>query len=68
MKRALAIPKAHLFQPEMHGKKGPLMKQWVVVPFSHKDMYADLSVASITFVESEISKKSRIGPEPINTL
>jgi len=41
----------------MHGKKGPLMKQWVVVPFSHKDEYADLSAASIKFVESEISKK-----------
>lgn len=28
IKKALAITGAHLFQPEMHGKKGPLMKQW----------------------------------------
>ncbi len=57
MKQALKIPGSHLFQPEMHGKKGPLMKQWVVVPFSHKDKYPDLAVASIKFVESEINKK-----------
>lgn len=55
MKQALALAGAHLFQPEMHGKKGPTMKQWVVVPFVHKDKYTDLSVASIKFVESEIN-------------
>jgi hypothetical protein len=57
MKAALTIPSAHLFQPEMHGKKGPLMKQWVVVPFAHKDKYIGLSLASIKFVESEINNK-----------
>lgn len=57
MERALELSGAHLFQPEMNGKKGPLMKQWVVVPFSHKDVYANLSLASIKFVESEMSSK-----------
>src|SRR5476651_407267 len=57
MKQALAIDGAHQFRPVMHGKEGPLMKQWVVVPFSQKDKYPDLSLASIKFVESEINKK-----------
>ena len=54
-KAALALPGAHLFQPEMHGKKGPLMKQWVVVPFAHHEKYLDFAEASIQFVESELS-------------
>jgi len=53
-KTALALSGAHVFQPEMHGKKGPLMKQWVVVPFAHKDHYLELAAASITFVGSEM--------------
>lgn len=54
---ALSLEGAHLFQPEMHGKKGPLMKQWVVVPFSHESKYMDIVEASIKLVETEINKK-----------
>lgn len=56
MAAALAMPGAHLFQPEMHGKKGPLMKQWVVVPFKSQTKYTDLITASIAFVDSESKK------------
>lgn len=52
-KDALAPSGAHLFQPEMHGKKGPLMKQWVVVPTEHHKDYVRLAQASIEFVASE---------------
>ncbi len=52
--QALAMSGAHLFQPEMHGRKGPVMKQWVVVPFEHEASYADLAVASMKFVQSEL--------------
>lgn len=55
-KQALALPGAHLFQPEMHGRKGPLMKQWVVVPFVHAAQYPTLAAASIRFVDSESSR------------
>ena len=51
-KQALALAGSHLFQPEMHGKKGPLMKQWVVVPFAHSAHYPDFAVASMKFVAS----------------
>ena len=57
MSRALALSGSHLFQPEMHGRKGPLMKQWVVVPFAHSESYGDLIMASMKFVASEISQK-----------
>ncbi len=57
MRQALTLNGAHLFQPEMHGKKGPLMKQWVVVPFEHNEIYMDLAAKSIEFVESEINQK-----------
>ena len=53
--KALALSGSHLFQPEMNGKKGPLMKQWVVVPVLHKVNYPELAEASIKFVESESS-------------
>ena len=56
-KAALALLGAHLFQPEMHGKKGPLMRQWVVVPFDHCEQYLDFAAASIKFVDSEASDK-----------
>lgn len=56
-KQALALSGAHLFQPAMHGKTGPLMKQWVVVPFVHEAKYPELVEASIKFVEQELSKK-----------
>lgn len=56
-KTALGLAGAHLFQPEMHGKKGPLMKQWVVVPFSHEARYMELAEASIQFVASELDNK-----------
>lgn len=56
MKAALALNGAHLFQPEMHGRKGPLMKQWVVVPFAHQKMYPDLVAQSIASVASETKK------------
>jgi hypothetical protein len=51
--QALGLAGAHLFQPEMKGRKGPVMKQWVVVPFEHKDKYLDLATASLEFVASE---------------
>jgi hypothetical protein len=51
--KALALDGAHLFQPEMKGKRGPVMKQWVVVPFSHESSYEMLAQASIEFVASE---------------
>ena len=54
---ALELDGAHLFQPEMHGKKGPLMKQWVVVPFSYEPKYMELVEASIKLVEQELNKK-----------
>jgi hypothetical protein len=54
MKDALSLDGAHLFQPTMKGKKGPIMKQWVVVPFKHSEKYLDLAYASIEFVESEM--------------
>ncbi len=57
-KNALGLPGAHLFRPEMHGKTGPLMKQWVVVPFEHEAHYADLAQASIEFVAGEMNKKA----------
>jgi hypothetical protein len=56
-KLALSLQGAHLFQPEMYGKKGPLMKQWVVVPFSHSEKYPDLAEASIKFVAAEMDAK-----------
>lgn len=58
-KSALALPGSHLFQPEMHGKKGPLMKQWVVVPFNHSEKYHELAAASVRFVDSEVSGKKK---------
>lgn len=51
-KLALSLPGAHLFQLEMKDRHGPVMKQWVVVPFAHKAHYPDLAAASIKFVES----------------
>jgi len=51
--KALELSGAHLFQPEMKGKKGPVMKQWVVVPFEHHELYLDFARASIEFVESQ---------------
>lgn len=56
-KAALALPGAHLFQPAMRGKKGPLMKQWVVVPFDHRERYLDLVEASMRCVDPELSGK-----------
>lgn len=56
---ALALMGAHLFQPEMHGEKGPLMKQWVVVPFDHHEKYLDFAEASMKFVESELSSRKK---------
>jgi len=53
MKQALLLDGAHLFQPEMHGKKGPVMKQWVVVPLEHQEYYDEFAKASIRFVESQ---------------
>jgi hypothetical protein len=53
MAAALDLAGAHLFQPEMHGKKGPLMKQWVIVPIEHQSKYDELITASIAFVDSE---------------
>ena len=50
---ATSLPGAHLFQPEMRGKKGPLMKQWVVVPFEHHGLYPAIAMESIKFVASE---------------
>jgi len=57
MKLALSLEGAHLFQPEMHGRKGPLMKQWVVVPSKHEEHYDKLISCSIAFVEREMSGK-----------
>ncbi|MGB4800916.1 MAG: hypothetical protein WBP03_05395 [Candidatus Saccharimonadales bacterium] len=54
MQQALSLKGSHLFQPEMHGRKGPLMKQWVVVPPKHGDHYADFAMCSIRFVESGV--------------
>ncbi len=45
MKKALAMAGAYLFRP-MHGKEGPLMKQWVVVLFARAEqklVYARLT-------------------------
>jgi hypothetical protein len=56
-KTALGLDGAHMFQPVMHGKKGPLMKQWVVVSPEHYDKYMDFAEASITLVEEELNKK-----------
>ena len=40
----------------MHGRKGPLMKQWVVVTPDHFEQYADLAAESIKFVEAELKR------------
>lgn len=53
MKLALSLSDTHLFQPEMNGKKGPIMKQWVVVSPEHEARYIDFAKASIQFVESQ---------------
>lgn len=53
-KAALSLSGSHLFQPVMHGKSGPVMKQWVVVLPEHSEKYFDLAEASITFVEEEL--------------
>ena len=52
--QALSLDGSHLFQPEMKGKKGPLMKQWVVVPFAYSSAYVELAMASIKFVEASL--------------
>jgi hypothetical protein len=52
--RALALDGAHLFQPEMKGMVGPVMKQWVVVPFAHKDHFRDLAEVSVNFVAADL--------------
>ncbi len=50
MKLALSLNGAHLFQPSMKNKKGPLMKQWVIVPMEHSEKYFDFALKSIEFV------------------
>jgi hypothetical protein len=52
--QALALDGSRHFQPVMKGKVGPIMKQWVVVPFVHKAHYRDLASASLDFVASDL--------------
>lgn len=53
-KQALSLEGSHYFRPESKGKKGPLMKNWVVVPFAHEAKYIELIAESTKFVESEL--------------
>jgi hypothetical protein len=51
--KALRLKGAHVFQPEMHGRRGPLMKQWIVVPPDNSAEYDEFAKASIQFVASQ---------------
>jgi hypothetical protein len=53
MSRALKLDGSHLFQPTMKGRQGPVMKQWVVVPFRHSNMYLDFAHESLRFVAEQ---------------
>ena len=52
---ALKLDGARLFQPHMKNRPGPLMKQWVVVPFKHSDKYDDFARASLEMIEQEVA-------------
>ena len=50
---ALKLEGAYQFRPSMHGKDGPLMKQWIVLPMQHQARYLEFAQESFKFVESE---------------
>ena len=50
---ALNLEGAHQFRPSMHGKDGPLMKQWIVLPMQNQARYLEFAHESFKFVESE---------------
>ncbi len=75
LKRALAIPGAHLFDP---GGMGRTMKEWAVVPASHAGEWSALAWAALGYVttlmatgapksKSMSSGRSGKGPRRVTT-
>lgn len=52
---ANSLEGSHPFQPEMKSRKGPVMKQWIVVPLKHQKRYDELLQAAIQYVANSSS-------------